>query len=65
MNKLPFMVIMHAVSRHAMKAYSGSRGSSLNLSLGTTWRWVVNFTPRPLYPPVTIEYRAGWVPDEV
>ena len=51
MNNLPFMVLMHSVFRHAMKAYRGSRGIfPLNLSLGTTRRWVVNFTPRPLYP---------------
>jgi hypothetical protein len=34
-----------------MKAYRGSRGTApLILNLGTRWRWVVNFTPRPLYP---------------
>jgi len=27
---------------YAMKVYMGSRG-------GTRWRWVVNFTPRPIY----------------
>jgi len=51
MNNLTFKVLMHSVSRHAMKADTRGRGiAPLNLSLGTTWRWVVNFTPRPFYP---------------
>jgi hypothetical protein len=34
-----------------MKAYWGSRIIPPHiLDLGTRWRWVVNFTPRPLYP---------------
>jgi hypothetical protein len=34
-----------------MKTYwgSGSMDPSI-LDLGTRWRWVVSFTPRPLYP---------------
>jgi hypothetical protein len=37
---------------HAMKAYRGSRHIvSLILNLGTRWRCVFNFTPRPPYPP--------------
>jgi hypothetical protein len=35
----------------AMKAYWGSGGiAPCILHLGTRWRWVVSFTPRPLYP---------------
>jgi hypothetical protein len=33
-----------------MKAYWGSRGISPLIDLGTTWRGVVSFTPRLLYP---------------
>jgi hypothetical protein len=34
-----------------MKAYWGSEGiAQSTLDLGTRWRWVVSFTPRPLYP---------------
>jgi hypothetical protein len=36
---------------HAMKTYWGSEGIAQRiLELGTRWRWVVSFTPRPLYP---------------
>ena len=47
-----------------MKAYRGSTGiAPLILNLGTRCRWVVNFTPRPLYSreitPVPIEQEAG------
>jgi hypothetical protein len=35
---------------HAMKAYCGSGGiASRIIDLGTRWKWVINFTPRPLY----------------
>jgi hypothetical protein len=35
----------------ALKTWWGSGGiAPYILDLGTTWRWVVNFTPRPLYP---------------
>jgi hypothetical protein len=34
-----------------MKAYGGSGCIDQHfLDLGTSWRWVVSFTPRPLYP---------------
>jgi len=37
---------------HAMKAYWGNGGKfSRILDLSTRWRWVVSFTPRPLYSP--------------
>jgi hypothetical protein len=36
---------------HAMKTYWGNGGTApCILDLGTTWRWVVSFTSRPLYP---------------
>jgi hypothetical protein len=36
---------------HAMKAYTGSRGIGLLIpNLDTRWKWMVNFTPQPLYP---------------
>jgi hypothetical protein len=40
------------------------------LDLGTSWRWVDSFTPRPLYPTgkqflVLIGYEAGWTPEPV
>jgi hypothetical protein len=40
------------------------------LDLGTRWRWVVSFTPRPLYPPgkeplLPIGQEAGWSPEPV
>jgi hypothetical protein len=36
---------------HAMKAYWGSGGiAPRTFDFGTRWRWVVSFTPRPLYP---------------
>jgi len=36
------------------------------LNLGSMWRWVVSFMPRPLYPrgriPVLTEQETGWAP---
>jgi hypothetical protein len=29
------------------------------LNLGTRWRWMVSFTPRPLYPPYPLDRRLG------
>jgi len=34
---------------HAMKTYFGSGGIAPRIHLGTRWRWVVSFKPRPLY----------------
>jgi hypothetical protein len=40
-------------------AYWGSGGIvPLILRLGTRWRWIVSFTPRPLYP----QGRSSWCP---
>jgi hypothetical protein len=36
---------------HAMTVYWGNGGIDPSiLDLGTRWRWVISFTPRPLYP---------------
>jgi hypothetical protein len=49
----------------------GSRyADSYFIDLGTSWRWVVSFTPRPLSPPgkkppVPIRKEAGWAPEPV
>jgi hypothetical protein len=44
-----------------MKAYCGSGGIDPRiLDLGTRWRWVVNFTPRPLYP----KGKSPWYPSD-
>jgi hypothetical protein len=47
-----------------MKAYLGSCVAPLILNLSTRWRWVVNITPRSLYPwertPVLIALETGW-----
>jgi hypothetical protein len=43
-------VNVKVVPVQATKSYGGSRGiASLILNLGTRWRSMVNFTPRPLY----------------
>jgi hypothetical protein len=36
------------------------RYSSNIVDLYTKWRWVVSFTSRPLYPPVSIRWKVGW-----
>jgi hypothetical protein len=44
-------VLFILTEHHAIKAYWGSGGIDLRiLDLGTRWRRVVSFTPRPLYP---------------
>jgi hypothetical protein len=43
-----------------MKAHGGSGCIDPNfLDLGTNWRLVVSFKPRPLYPPT--QWIGGWV----
>jgi len=39
-----------STEHHAMKAYWSGGIAPHILDLGFRWRWVVNFTPRPLYP---------------
>jgi hypothetical protein len=60
----------YTVALQAMKVYRGRRRiAPLILKLGTRWWWVVNFTPRPLYPrerkPVITELEPVWAPDLV
>jgi hypothetical protein len=44
-------VLNYEVIKHcAMKAYGGGGCIYPHFDLGTSWRWVVSFTPRPLYP---------------
>jgi hypothetical protein len=44
---------------HAMKTYWRSGGIAPRIrDLGTRWRWVVSFTPRPLYP----QGNSPWYP---
>jgi hypothetical protein len=56
---------------HAIKAHGGGSGDlvPLILNVGARWRWLVNFTPRPLCPRerilVPIEYEVMNVPDSV
>jgi hypothetical protein len=57
---------------HATKAYRGSRGIAPPiLNLGSERRWVVSFTPLPLYHPeknpcsLLIENDAWWAPATV
>jgi len=55
----------------SMKAYRGSSGKLPRiLNLDTGWWCVVNIIPRPIYfrgkkPPVSIDWKAEWVPDPV
>jgi hypothetical protein len=50
---------------HAMKTYWGSGGIAPRiLDLGTRWRSVISFTPRPLYPQEKSLWNlwiGGWV----
>jgi len=51
---------------NAMKTYWGRWGTALRIfDFGTRWRWVVSFTPRPLYsqgkgPWYSLDRRLGW-----
>jgi hypothetical protein len=45
------MLSLCLTKHYAKKTYCGSAGIAPRiLDLGTRWRWVVSFTPRPLYP---------------
>jgi hypothetical protein len=48
--QIPWRRISCIIQHHAMKTYWGSGGLAPNINLDTGWRWVVSFTPRPLYP---------------
>jgi len=57
------MVKAKVFPAHDMKG-KGNRGMApLILKLGTRWKWVVNFTPRPHYSRVPIDLEAGWAPE--
>jgi hypothetical protein len=52
---VPVLLIEH----HTMKAYWGSGHIAPRiLDSGPRWRWVVSFTPRPLYP----QGKSPWYP---
>jgi hypothetical protein len=54
-------VALYLIKHHAIKTYWGSGGIVPRiLELGTRWRWVVSFTPRPLYPQV----KSPWYPSD-
>jgi len=53
-----------------VEAYRGSRGiAPLIFNLGTSWRWVTNFTPWSLYlresTAISFEEVAEWIPNPV
>jgi hypothetical protein len=58
--KVKLSLCFFLTEHHAMKAYWGSRGIQLNafFNLGTGWRWVVSFTPRPIYS----QGKSSWYP---
>jgi hypothetical protein len=50
---------LYLTKHHAMKTYWGCRGIAPRIpDLGIRWRWVVSFTPRPLYP----QRKSPWYP---
>jgi hypothetical protein len=55
----------YLTQHQAMKAYWESGGiAPCILDIGTSWRWLVSFTPRPLYPRERAPYThwtRGWV----
>jgi hypothetical protein len=54
-----FSLCFSITKHHALKAYWASRGIAPRiLDLGTRWRWVVSFTPPPLYP----QGKSPWYP---
>jgi hypothetical protein len=64
-----FHLMVKFTLEQATKAQRGSRGIALlSLYLGARWRWVINATPRPLYPretdpaPLygTLDGHQGW-----
>jgi hypothetical protein len=66
MLKVKVKLSLCSTKHYAMKTYCGSGGIAPRiLNLDTRWRWVVNFTPRALYPqgkdPGTTNWIRGWV----
>jgi hypothetical protein len=57
--KVKVKLFLCLTKHHSMKAYSASGGIAPRiLNLGTRWRWVVSFTPQPLYP----QGKSPWYP---
>jgi len=54
----------YIVPVHGLQAYGGRTVAVIILNCGTSWRWVVDLTSRPLCPweitPATNEYMARW-----
>jgi hypothetical protein len=49
--KVKLSLCLFLTHHHAMKAYWGVQVQLPRIiDLGTRWKWVVSFTPRPLYP---------------
>jgi hypothetical protein len=58
-NKVKVKLSLRLTKHHAMRAHWGSWGIAPRiLDLGTRRRWVVGFTPRPLYP----KEKSPWFP---
>jgi hypothetical protein len=58
-SKVKVKLSLYFTKHHAMKTYWGSGGMAPRiLDLGTRWRWVVSFMPRPLYP----QGKSPWYP---
>jgi hypothetical protein len=59
MDKIKVKLSLCLTKHHAMKTYWGSVGIAPRiLDLGTRWRSMVSFTPRPLYP----AGKCSWYP---
>jgi hypothetical protein len=59
--KVKVELSLYLTKHHAMKMYRGSGGIAPRiLDLDTGWRWVVSFTPRPLYP----QGKSLWYPSD-
>jgi hypothetical protein len=59
LNKCKVVPVLFLTEHHAMKAYWVNGGIILPiLDLGTRWRWVVSFTPRPPY----LQGKSPWYP---
>jgi hypothetical protein len=59
-NKVKVKLSLCLTKHYVMKTYWRSGGIALHvLDLGTRWRWVVSFAPRPLYPQEKSPYWIG------
>jgi hypothetical protein len=57
--KVKLSLCFFITEQHTMKSYWGSGGTDPRiLDLSTRWRWVVSFTPRPLY----YQDKNSWYP---